>query len=241
MQRVFLTAEWRHLVMANYVVDPDILRPRVPAGTELDAWNGTTYVSLVGFRFLRTKLKGVPIPLHRDFEEINLRFYVRRRDGTGWKRGVVFIKEIVPRPAIALVARLVYNEPYVTMPTRHAISSTEATRVRYAWRHRGTWHHLAACAPSAPALPATDSEAHFITEHYWGYTAQRDGGTVEYEVQHPPWAVWTATDWSIDVDVTDLYGAAFASAMGGAPASVFIAEGSPVRVAHGRKLPREKR
>ncbi|HEX8362069.1 MAG TPA: DUF2071 domain-containing protein, partial [Longimicrobium sp.] len=90
----FLAAEWRDLVMLNYEADPAALRPLVPAGTELDAWGGTTYVSMVGFLFLRTRVLGIPIPFHQDFEEVNLRFYVRRRGPEGWRRGVVFVREI---------------------------------------------------------------------------------------------------------------------------------------------------
>ncbi|HTO08358.1 MAG TPA: DUF2071 domain-containing protein, partial [Myxococcota bacterium] len=118
---VFLTAEWRDLAMLNYEIDPAVLEPRVPAGTELDAWSGRTFVSVVGFRFLRTRVLGVPVPYHVDFDEVNLRFYVRRKSGADWRRGVVFVKEIVPRRAIALVARVAYAENYVAHPMRHSI------------------------------------------------------------------------------------------------------------------------
>jgi uncharacterized protein YqjF (DUF2071 family) len=86
----FLTAEWRDLAMLNYEIDAAVLRPFVPAGTELDAWGGRTFVSVVGFRFLGTRVRGVPVPGHRDFEELNLRFYVRRVADDGPRRGVVF-------------------------------------------------------------------------------------------------------------------------------------------------------
>ena len=121
--RVFLTGEWRYLAMLNYRVDAALLEPFVPHGTTLDDWQGTTYVSLVGFLFRDTRVLGVPIPLHRDFEEVNLRFYVRREADGEVRRGVTFIKEIVPRPAIATVARLAYNEPYVALPMRHSIAA----------------------------------------------------------------------------------------------------------------------
>src|SRR6185503_10439864 len=104
------TAHWRFLMMLNYEVDPSVLHPLVPRGTELDTWHGRTYASVVGFLFLDTRVLGLAIPFHRDFEEVNLRFYVRRREAEAWRRGVVFIKEIVPRWAIATVARVAYNE-----------------------------------------------------------------------------------------------------------------------------------
>ena len=101
----FLTAQWRHLVLINYEIAPEIVRPYVPRGTEIDSFDGRTYASLVGFLFLDTRLRGVPIPFHRNFEEVNLRLYVRRKGAEGWRRGVVFVREIVPRLALAWVAR----------------------------------------------------------------------------------------------------------------------------------------
>src|SRR5215510_14081912 len=121
MEKVFLTAEWRHLAMLNYEMEPQILQPYVPAGTELDTWGNKTFISVVGFMFLKTRVLGLPIPFHQNFEEINLRFYVRRKTEEGWRRGVVFIKEIVPRAAIALTARWLYNENYVALPTGNVI------------------------------------------------------------------------------------------------------------------------
>jgi uncharacterized protein YqjF (DUF2071 family) len=119
--RIFLTAEWRYLAMLNYEVDPAVLARRVPFGTELDTLNGKTFVSIIGFLFLKTRFLEIPVPLHQVFEEVNLRFYVRRRAEEGWRRGVVFVKEIVPRWAIAAVARRCYEENYVAMPMRHQI------------------------------------------------------------------------------------------------------------------------
>jgi uncharacterized protein YqjF (DUF2071 family) len=182
--------------MLNYQVDPTLLEPLVPRGTSLDRWQGATYVSLVGFLFRDTRVLGAPVPLHRDFEEVNLRFYVRREVDGEMRRGVTFIREIVPRLAIATVARLAYNEPYVTLPMRHDIAA-QATEdaapssVRYEWRQRAGWSTLAVEASGIATPLAPDSEAEFITEHYWGYTRQRDGGTVEYHVSHPRWRTWT--------------------------------------------------
>ena len=234
---IFLSAEWRNLVMVNYAVDPAILAPHVPVGTELDVWNGTHYVSLVAFNFLRTRVKGLAIPFHEDFEEINLRFYVRRKDGNAWKRGVVFIKEIVPKPAIAIVARALYNENYVAHPTRHRFEPTgDGFTVRYEWRAGGRWNALGATV-KGPAHPLVEgAEAQFIAEHYWGYTRQRDGGTVEYRVDHPSWNAWSALDTVVDIDAEPLYGPAFAHALRAKPTSAFVADGSAVTVSHGAEL-----
>ena len=112
--------------MLNYVVDPRLIMPLVPAETEIDFENGETFLSVVGFLFLDTRLLGLPIPLHRDFEEVNLRFYVRRKSADTWRRGVVFIRELVPRRAIALVARTFYGENYVAVPMKHEIEHLDA-------------------------------------------------------------------------------------------------------------------
>jgi len=239
-ERPFLTAEWRFLAMLQYEVEPTVLRPFVPRGTELDDWRGRTLVSLVGFRFLHTRVLGAPIPFHRHFDEVNLRFYVRRRSPEGWRRAVVFIREIVPRLAIAAVARLGYNEPYIALPMRHVITMDSAAagetgRVRYEWLHRGRWAHLEMETEGAPARPSPDSEEEFISEHYWGCTAQRDGGCLEYQVAHLPWRVWAVRRASLDCDADRLYGAPFAHVLGAPPYSAFLAEGSPVAVFRGRQ------
>jgi uncharacterized protein YqjF (DUF2071 family) len=198
-QKIFLTAEWRYLAMLNFEIEAAILRPYVPVGTELDSWNGKTYVSVVGFLFLNTKVLGIPIPFHRNFEEVNLRFYVRYKASDGWRRGVVFIKEIVPRFAIATVARVVYNENYVALAMRHALekerdSLKRASLVEYGWRYRGEWNFLRVQIKDDAKALITGSEEEFITEHYWGYAAQKNGGCVEYQVEHPPWTVWQVSD-----------------------------------------------
>ena len=234
-RRVFLTGEWRHLAMLNYRADPALLEPLVPRGTTLDQWHGTTYVSLVGFLFRDTRVLGVPVPLHRDFEEVNLRFYVRREISGEVRRGVTFIKEIVPRRAIATVARITYNEPYVALPMRHTISSQPTPddapgTVRYEWRQRAGWSTLAVEAHGAAAPLEAGSEAEFITEHYWGYTRQRDGGTVEYNVTHPRWRTWAVDAATVQGDLSELYGAALGDVLRRPPDSAFLAEGSAIAV-----------
>lgn len=233
----FLGAEWRTLVMLNWEVDPGLLRPFVPRGTELDAWQGKTFVSAVGFLFLGTRVFGIPVPFHRDFEEVNLRFYVGRQGAEGWRRGVCFIREIVPRPAVATLARLVYNEAYLALPMRHRVElAPGAGLAEYAWRHQGRWNSLRAAFSGAAAPAVAGSEEEFITEHYWGYTAQRDGGTVEYRVEHPSWRVWRADTAALDADVAALYGAGFAAPLAAPPSSAFVADGSPIVVRRPRRI-----
>lgn len=219
--------------MVNFEVDPALVRRLAPRGTEIDFWNGRTYVSLVGFLFRDTRVMGIPVPGHRHFEEVNLRFYVRHRAEDGWRRGVTFIKEIVPRRMITLVANALYNERYVTMPMRHQLSSN---RIEYGWRSQAQWNRLSADFSGDPGPLRDGSEAEFITEHYWGYTAQRDGGTIEYRVEHPRWRVWEAPRMSWQVDGVDLYGAEFGAVLSSRETSAFLAEGSGIAVYRGRRI-----
>ena len=225
--------------MVNYEVDPALLVPLVPRGTELDTWNGATYASIVAFRFQGTRMLGIPIPLHRDFEEVNLRFYVRRRSGAELRRGVVFIREIVPRRAVAALARWLYNEPYRALPMRSSVETTPHLSVQYSWRFSGAWHTIAAQAGQPLALPAVGSFEQFIAEHYWGYTRQRDGSTIEYHVTHAPWAVAPAESYRIDADLGLVYEPALAARLV-KPASVFLAAGSPVTVSRPVTLERDQ-
>ncbi|MFI8527389.1 YqjF family protein [Promicromonospora sukumoe] len=238
---LFLSAEWRRLVMLSYEIDPDVLRPLVPPGVELDTWDGRHLVSMVGFQFLDTRLLGVPVPFHRDFDEVNLRFYVRRRADDGWRRGVVFVREIVPRWALATVARVVYGENYVARPMRHRIDLhdgevTPGGLVEYSWHDAGAWHHLRATTegPAQPLVPGSQEE--FVTEHYWGYAAQRGGGTVEYRVEHPSWQVRQAREPALECDVEQVYGRPFVESLAAQPFSAFVADGSPVVVRRGASL-----
>jgi uncharacterized protein len=238
--RAFLTAEWRYLVMLSYEVDPAGLAPLVPVGTVLDAWHGRALATLVGFRFLNTRVLGVSVPFHRSFDEVNLRFYVRRPLPNGdVRRAVVFVRELVPRLAVALLARLAYNEPYRAVPMRSTVPAEPGDapgRLIYEWRTGAEWQRLAATALGAPAVPDPTSADAFVAERHWGYTRQRDGSTLEYEVAHPAWRVWKATAPVLAADVTGLYGRAFADALSGAPMSVLIAEGSAVSVYPPRRV-----
>ena len=235
MSSTFLTAEWRSLAMLNYAVDRAILEPLVPRGVELDLWEGGALVSMVGFLFLDCRVLGVPVPFHRDFEEVNLRFYVRRKVDGAWRRGVVFVREIVPRGAIALVARTAYNEPYIALPMRHA-APERGGEFSYAWKLGERWNSLGARTRGEAAPIAPGSAEEFIFEHHWGCTRQRDGGTIEYQVEHPAWRVWQTETSSLDCDAGALFGTAFTGPLREKPRSAFVAEGSRVSVRRGARV-----
>ena len=243
---VFLTASWINLVMLNYEVDPEILEPFLPPGLEIDAWEGRTLASIVAFEFADVRVLNRSIPFHRDFEEMNLRFYVRREMADGWRRGVVFVREVVPVPAVALLGRLVYGEPYKALPMErgfedHSVSpgssgttmGKSATTVRYSWRHEKSWNWVEATADTAQEsrLPEPGSEEEFLTDHAYGYGIRR-GQTIEYVVEHPTWRYWNALRARLDcraATLSSLWGEAFAPYLE-SPRSGFLVEGSAVRV-----------
>jgi uncharacterized protein len=228
--QAFLTANWRYLAMLNYVVDPKIIAPLLPPGTEVDFENDETFLSVVGFLFLDTRLLGLPVPLHRDFEEVNLRFYVRKKSADMWRRGVVFVRELVPRRAIAIVARTFYGENYVAVPMKHQIDHMDLKlSVEYSWRRGRKWESIKMTATGEPQAIPAGSHAEFFTEHYWGYTCFR-GGCSEYRVEHPRWKIWNADSFGFAADIASLYGEQFAESLKVAPRSAFIAEGSPIQV-----------
>jgi uncharacterized protein YqjF (DUF2071 family) len=228
--QAFLTANWRYLAMLNYVVDPKIIAPLLPPGTEVDFENGETFLSVVGFLFLDTRLLGLPVPLHRDFEEVNLRFYVRKKSADMWRRGVVFVRELVPRRAIAIVARTFYGENYLAVPMKHQIDHVDLKlSVEYSWRRGRKRESIKLTATGEPQAIPAGSHAEFITEHYWGYTCFR-GGCSEYRVEHPRWKTWNADSFEFAADIASLYGEQFVEPLQVAPRSAFIAEGSPIQV-----------
>ena len=236
--KFFLTAEWRHLAMLNYEIEPAVLAPLVPAGTELDFWNGKTFVSVVGFLFRNTRVRGIPVPFHRNFEEVNLRFYVRRKADDRWRRGVVFIKELVPRAAIAFVARTFYNEKYSALPMSHQIEKVQEgiKSVSYSWRidEREECLKLSVHGRAQPLVDGSTQE--FIAEHYWGYSKQRDGSTMEYRVEHPRWRIWEAETAELCCDAAHLHDEVFRGFPDAPPSSAFLADGSEVKVSCGVRL-----
>ena len=237
MPNKFLTAEWNNLIMANYVIDPKILEPYLPPKTELDFFNGVCYVSVIGFMFEKTKILGISFPFHVNFEEVNLRFYVRVKDGNGWKRGAVFIKEIVPKFAITLIANTLYREKYVTLPMRHFHNESEnEINLGYHWKFKGVWNKLEATTEKESTPLIEGSKEQFIAEHYWGYAKYSDKTTFEYGVEHPSWQIHKVKSYKIECDFEKLYGEQFAFLNENPADSVFMAKGSAVSILHKKNL-----
>ena len=229
--KTFLSARWENLIMANFEVNPKLLNPYLPKGVELDYFHNKTYVSLVGFMFKETSLFKIPIPFLGTFEEINLRFYVKRVEGNTIKRGVVFINETVPFKVVAWLANKLYKEHYISIPTKHEIDKTGVTqKIQYDWKINKRWNYIAvhAAKKNEPMLPESIEE--FIFEHYYGYTRISDLHSQEYKVNHPRWEVNKVLDYAVLCDFKAMYGDDFSFLNNQQPHSVILAQGSPVTV-----------
>jgi hypothetical protein len=232
MTSKFLTADWRYLAMLNFEVDPSVLLPHLPKGAELDDRDGLHYLSLVAFLFLDTHVLGLPALFHQNFEEVNLRFYVRRRVGDEVRSGVVFIREMVPLFLVAETAKLTYNEPYRTVPMQHTLVKTngELQTIEYLFGGGRDCCRFALHVDGPASEMDRGSLEEFLSERAWGYTTQRDGGTVEYKVDHPRWRVWSSANHELDGPLEKFYDPPFPTILSRAPSSAFIADGSAVAV-----------
>jgi len=229
--KTFLKAKWQNLIMANYEIDPLILKPYLPKGVDLDYFEGKTYVSLVGFLFKNTSIFGIQIPFMGTFEEVNLRFYVIRKVGNENKRGVVFINETVPNKLVAWVANKLYKEHYIAIPTQHEWNFTENKKeVKYQWKVKSKWNKIKVVASAAKHKMKAGSIEEFIFEHYFGYTKVNPEKSIEYKINHPSWEINTINNYQIECDFAAFYGNDFGVLNKTKPHSVMLAEGSDISV-----------
>jgi len=237
-KRKFMEARWENLLMLNYEVPPKILEPYLPPFTVLDLWQGKALVSMVGFQFLETKVMGVKWPFHVDFDEVNLRFYVKYFDGNEWKRGAVFISEIVPKSLIVLIANNLYKEHYRALPMRHSQipADNNHTDFSYEWKLKGRWNKLGAMVNNEFQDIRPGSPEEYIFEHYWGYNKLTDASTMQYQVEHISWQVAEVTNPFFDGDIAALYGEEFLPYLSVEPYSAFFANGSAINVRIGEKI-----
>ena len=229
--KTFINARWENLIMANYTIDPEILKPYIPNGVELDLFEGKAFVSLVGFLFRKSRIFGIPIPLLGSFEEINLRFYVKRKEGNQYKRGVVFINETVPYKPVAWLANKLYKEHYIAIPTKHRIAVNQNEKeVEFQWKTPSQWNTIRVKASIFSGEMERGSLQEFIFEHYFGYTKISETVSQEYKINHPRWQVNEIKEYHIDCNFKEMYGDAFAKLENMEPEKVFIAEGSDISV-----------
>lgn len=229
---IFLKANWENIIMVNYEIDPQLLIPFLPKGVDLDLFNGKCYISLVGFMFKNTKLFNVPIPFFGNFEEINLRFYVKRTEENNIiKRGVVFINETIPYPIVAWVANKLYNEHYTVVPTKHNITKKSSSQnIEFEWMLNKKWNSIYVESSNESESIKNNSLEKFIYEHYYGYTKINESKTEEYKLQHPSWKTHKVHDYKINCDFEAMYGKAFTVLNNTKPEAVFIAKGSLVAI-----------
>lgn len=229
MKKPFLHTEWRKLIMINYEVDPEVLLAHLPYGTELDSWNGKYYVSIVGFKFLNTKVRGIKFPFHINFEQVNFRFYVKRKINNETRHGVVFIKEIVDKPVVKWMANTLYKENYVRLPMGHHWNKEDDQwNINYRWKFKNKWNNIEVVAKDQLMDSENGSEEKFIAEHYWGYIKIDEKKAYEFRVEHSPWAIYPINHFNIDIDFVPVYGKNFEFLQSQKPSSVFLAEGSEV-------------
>lgn len=236
MAQPFLSAKWKNLFMVNYEVDRDLLTPLVPLHTELDIFDGKALVSLVAFQFLQTRVKGFRIPWHVNFPEINLRFYLKRTVEGEVRRGVSFIKEIVPRHAITFVANTLFNEHYITRRMTQRVAVGDQLKAEYTFQEKGRTQCMACIAAIRAHDIKPGSMEDFITEHYYGYNGGKGRKTLEYRVEHPSWRTYPVQSYSLDVDFAATYGTRWAFLKEAKPHSVLLAEGSEIKVYGATKL-----
>ncbi len=230
---IFLKARWEYLAMINYEVDVKILKPHLPLYTEVDFFKGKVLVSVVGFLFNDTKVFGIKWPLHINFEEVNLRFYIKHFNGEKHNRGVAFVSEIVPRPCIATIANRLYNEHYSVAAMGHSLKIEENNlMINYRWKKRsGKLNQMSITAANQEVKIENGSAEEFIFEHYFGYNQLNSSTTIEYGVEHERWNIFPVKDFKLDCDVAGLYGEEFAPFIENIqPHSVFLAKGSEVIV-----------
>lgn len=237
MKTHFLRAEWNNLVMANYIVPQELLLPFLPYKTQLNLFEGEAYVSLVGLMFLNTKVFGISVPLHENFEEVNLRFYVKFSDHGNWKKGVVFIKEIVPKRAVSFIANNVYGENYETMRMKHFhYDNGDNLSVGYEWKFNNEWNKLSAIAEKRANKIIPDSCECFFADHYWGFTRYANNKTYHYNVEHPVWQTFKVISHDIKCDFGALYGDQFAFLNNLNPKKVLMTKGSQINIHHKMEL-----
>jgi len=229
----FLTARWSHLILAQYAVPRALLEPHLPAGVEFDERDGCVWASVVAFDFLDTRVLGVPWPGFRNFPEVNLRFYVR----AGERRGVCFVRELVPQRFVCAMARAIYNEPYSPARMASRVERRDGTiAVRHDIARGNAKATIAVEADDAPFVPAAESAERFFKEHQWGFGRTRGGKTLVYEVRHPEWEVYPVRSHDVRLDWAGLYGAKWSAMENAKPASVILARGSAVEVFGARAL-----
>lgn len=229
--KTFLSANWNDIVMINYEAPKDCLIPYIPYGTELDDFEGKFYVSLVGFKFLKSKIFNVAIPFLGSFDEVNLRFYVKRKVNNEIRRGVVFISEIVPFKTVAILANVLYKEHYLACKMESDINiKNDSKHLKYGWQFLNENYFIKATFSNKCQELYPNTHSYFIYEHYYGYTKVNDKTTWEYKVNHATWKINEVIDFDVKCDFDKVYGNNFSFLNEQKPHSIYNAIGSRVTI-----------
>jgi uncharacterized protein len=234
MKLLYLSAEWRKILLINYVVDPEILLPYLPPRTEFDLYEGKCLVSLAGFVFQNLKFLEIPIPYHQKFEEFNLRFYVVYKQNGQILRGVVFIREYVPKRFFKVLANAFAHEKYECYSMKHSIEEQDDLMVSYSFKVKENWNSVSAAAKTNPIIIEPGSLEDFIAEHYYGYNKWTSKVTLEYQLGHPRWSFYPLKSFSVDCRFEDYYPQEFLPFLYREAHSAQLIEGSAVRLYPGR-------
>ena len=234
--KVFLRSNWLRLASANYIIEPHLLDKYIPKGTVLEEHNGKHYVSLVAFRYSQTRLLNIQVPFHTNFEEINLRFYVKRKIAPHvWRSEVAFTKLFFPKTALTFVAKHIYKENYETKRMRHNWSENDRQLLTSYGLKKNRWHDFELMTEKeSNVIDAHSSEA-FFSKHYWGTSQINDNSCTIYKIEHPEWKVFRVNDWKINFDFNKVFGSEFKHLTDNKPESVYLYDGSEV-VVHKKKI-----
>lgn len=229
--KTLMTAYWTNLLTATYEADRSLLNEFLPAGTELNTWNGKYLMSIVAFIFSKPRVLNIPAPVYRSFEEINLRFYVRRKENNNWKKGVVFIREIAPARLIGLSAKWLYKENFISLPLKHEFHTNDDLQyINYACKVKNKWGQLNITCAAKEFDPEPGCIEGFIRDHYWGYTKNKNDRTAEFSIEHSSWKIYPATHFALNMNIGEIYGPGFTDYFDQKPVSVFLMDGGFTKV-----------
>jgi uncharacterized protein YqjF (DUF2071 family) len=184
-----MTQTWHDLLFAHWPVDADSLRAQVPAGFELDRFDGATWLGIVPFHMTNVAPRLVPaLPWVSAFPELNVRTYVT----VGGKPGVFFFSLDAGNPLAVGAARALLNLPYYSAAmtadvSDGAVAYTSRRRSAPAAEFAGHYRGLGDRRPA----PRGTLE-YFLTERYCLYAVDHAFRAYRLDIHHPPWQLESA-------------------------------------------------
>jgi uncharacterized protein YqjF (DUF2071 family) len=183
-----LHMEWRHVLFANWPVDPELLVDHVPAALSLDTYDGDAWLSVVPFKNVDVRPTWLPAGWGYPLPELNLRTYVTHNGHDG-----VYFFSLDAQGIVSVIgARLFHHLPYYY--ARCSVTD-ENGDIRFQSRrlHPGARpvHFDGTYSPTGSELevPAGSLEA-FLTARYRYYTEAPDGSVRYSTVDHTSWPLY---------------------------------------------------